>query len=75
MPANPSPPAAAPEEWVHAAHGEDLYADLGLDLSDDGIAAIEAQKDFLLRHDFIEHDFDVSGWIAREPLDIAKRDG
>jgi ABC-type nitrate/sulfonate/bicarbonate transport system substrate-binding protein len=61
----------ASEEWVHAAYGEDLYADLGIDLSDDGIAAVAAQKDFLLHHGFIEHDFDVSGWIAHEPLRIA----
>ncbi len=62
----------ATEEWVHAAYGEDLYVDLGLDLSEDGIGAVEAQKDFLLRHGFIERDFDVSGWIAREPLEIAR---
>lgn len=61
----------ATEEWVHAAYGEDLCADFGFDLSEDAIAAVEAQKDFLLRHGFIEHDFDVSGWIVREPLEIA----
>jgi ABC-type nitrate/sulfonate/bicarbonate transport system substrate-binding protein len=61
----------APEEWVHAAYGDDLYADLGLDLSEHGVAAVEAQKDFLLRHGFIEHDFDIADWIVREPLDIA----
>ncbi len=65
----------APEEWVHAAYGEDLYADLGLDLSDDGIEAVEAQKDFLLTHGFIGHDFDIAEWIVRAPLEIALRDG
>ena len=63
----------ATEEWVRAAYGEDLYADLGLDLSDEGIAAVGAQKDFMLRHGFIETDFDIADWIVREPLEIARR--
>ena len=61
----------ATEEWVDAAYGEDLYADLGLDLSEHGIAAVEAQKEFLLTHGFIDHDFDVADWIVRAPLDMA----
>ncbi len=63
----------APEEWVHAAYGADLYQNLGLDLSDDGIAAVVAQKEFLLRHGFIARDFDAAEWIAYEPLELARR--
>jgi ABC-type nitrate/sulfonate/bicarbonate transport system substrate-binding protein len=61
----------ATEEWVHRAYGDDLYADLHLNLSDKGIAAVLAQKDFLLSHGFIDQNFDISEWIVREPLKIA----
>lgn len=61
----------AAEEWVLVAYGKHLYSDLGLDLSEDGIAAGEVQKDFLLRLGFIERDFDIGQWIMPEPLDMA----
>ena len=63
----------AAEEWVFAAYGKDLYSDFGLDLSEDGIAAVEVQKGFLLRLGFIERDFDIGRWmwIMPEPLEMA----
>ena len=63
----------APEEWVDAAYGDDFTSRLGLDLSEAGITAVDSQKDFLLRHGFIERDFDIGEWIEPGPLDIARR--
>jgi ABC-type nitrate/sulfonate/bicarbonate transport system substrate-binding protein len=56
------------EETAHDAFGEALPDQLVPDLSDDNVAAIVAQKDFLLAHDFIKRDFDVEKFIARGPL-------
>ena len=56
------------EETAHDAFGETLPDQLVPNLSDDNVAAIVAQKDFLLAHDFIKTDFDVERFIARGPL-------
>ncbi len=40
-------------------------------LSDDDVAALEDQKNFLLGAGFIRHDFDLTRWIAAEPLAAA----
>ncbi|MBT5851097.1 MAG: ABC transporter substrate-binding protein, partial [Acidimicrobiaceae bacterium] len=57
------------EEWVEIAYGEDLFTSLEPSLSAGVVDALENQKDFLLRHGFIEHDFDVSEWAAPELYD------
>jgi ABC-type nitrate/sulfonate/bicarbonate transport system substrate-binding protein len=61
----------APEEWVEAAYHSDFNRQMMPDLSAEFIAAIESQKDFLLRWDFIEHDFDTSAWVDPLPLEEA----
>lgn len=58
-------------EEARAAYGEIAHRNFGLDLSPlrrDGLAR---QKDFLLRHGFITHDFDVAAWIDPRPLPLA----
>jgi ABC-type nitrate/sulfonate/bicarbonate transport system substrate-binding protein len=57
------------EEWVEIAYGEDLFASLEPSLNAEMHLAVENQKDFLLRHGFIEHDFDVGEWAAPELYD------
>ena len=57
------------EEWVEIAYGEDLFTSLEPSLSAEVVSALENQKDFLLHHGFIEHDFDVGEWAAPELYD------
>ena len=57
------------EEWVEIAYGEDLFTSLKPSLSTVVVDALENQKDFLLRHGFIEHNFDVGEWAAPELYD------
>ena len=64
---------ASTEEWVDLAYGEDVHLQLAPNLSDDSIAAIESQKDFLRRWQFIERDFDVHAWVDPYPLEEALR--
>ncbi|WP_214107881.1 ABC transporter substrate-binding protein [Acrocarpospora catenulata] len=56
------------EEWVDHGHPLDLHSRLTPSLDEDLIAAVESQKDFLLRNGFITTDFDVREWIDPEPL-------
>ncbi|MBI3091534.1 MAG: ABC transporter substrate-binding protein [Candidatus Tectomicrobia bacterium] len=58
----------APAEWVDAAHASDFHCRMEVNLAEESIAAIERQKDFLLRWGFIKADFDLQAWIAWEPL-------
>jgi ABC-type nitrate/sulfonate/bicarbonate transport system substrate-binding protein len=62
---------AAPLEWVEAGHGSDFHTKFTPDLSDESIDALISQKDFLLKWGFIEHDFDVRGWVEPKPLEMA----
>ena len=70
-----------PEETVDKlAEGYDVYPEIlranfhdhaqgiQIDLSDVKVAALGAQKDFLLKHGLIEKDFDLEPWVVREPL-------
>ncbi len=70
-----------PEETVdQLARGYDVYPEIlrdsfedhaggiQIDLSDDKVEALRAQKDFLLKHQLIEKDFDFEPWVVREPL-------
>ena len=62
----------ATAEWVSAAYGSDVHRQLGLDLDERSISAIEAQKEFLLQRGYIEADFDVRRWIDPVPMAIAR---
>jgi ABC-type nitrate/sulfonate/bicarbonate transport system substrate-binding protein len=59
----------ATPEWVAAAYGAHLHERLTPFLSEDGLAALAAQKAFLLRHGFIDEDFDLEDWVDRRPLE------
>jgi ABC-type nitrate/sulfonate/bicarbonate transport system substrate-binding protein len=50
----------------------DLADQLDVNLAPENVAALQRRKDFLLEHGFIERDFDLDEWIAREPLEQAK---
>jgi ABC-type nitrate/sulfonate/bicarbonate transport system substrate-binding protein len=63
----------APEEWVEAAYGGDFIEHMVPNLSDRSVAALAAQKAFLLRHGFINADFNVGDWIDRRPLERLQR--
>lgn len=54
------------EEWVDLAYGAALSSSLEPSLSDDLLAALESQKNFLLAHGFIEHDFNVRAWAVQD---------
>lgn len=56
------------EETVEVAYGPELTDHLDIDLSPFRIAALGGRKDFLLRHGFIHHDFDLGEWIDPRPL-------
>ena len=56
------------EEIALEAFGENLPDQLSVDLSDDKVAALDAQKEFLLSHGFIGKDFDIEKFIVRGPL-------
>jgi ABC-type nitrate/sulfonate/bicarbonate transport system substrate-binding protein len=56
------------EEIALEAFGENLPQQLSVDLAEDKVAALDAQKEFLLRHGFIGKDFDIEKFIVRGPL-------
>jgi ABC-type nitrate/sulfonate/bicarbonate transport system substrate-binding protein len=56
------------EEIALEAFGENLPDQLSVDLADDKVAALDAQKEFLPRHRFIGKDFDIEKFIVRGPL-------
>lgn len=61
------------EHWVRHAYPADLHLQLKIDLDQHDIAAFSNFKDFLLRHSFIPHDFDIEGWIDPAPLQAARQ--
>jgi ABC-type nitrate/sulfonate/bicarbonate transport system substrate-binding protein len=63
---------AAAEELVAPAFAPDFHEQLVPELSEEGIRMIESQKEFLLKHGFIEHDFDVRAWMDPRPLKLAR---
>jgi ABC-type nitrate/sulfonate/bicarbonate transport system substrate-binding protein len=56
------------EVLVEQSWGDDLVDGLDLNLSEDNIAALQSQQEFLLHHGFITHAVDLEQWIDREPL-------
>jgi ABC-type nitrate/sulfonate/bicarbonate transport system substrate-binding protein len=61
------------EESIIAAYGTELHHRLGVDLSEERVAALESQKAFLRDLNLISGDVDIPAWICREPLEEAKR--
>jgi ABC-type nitrate/sulfonate/bicarbonate transport system substrate-binding protein len=61
------------EEIAIEAFGNALPDRLSPNLSDEKIAALVSQKEFLLRHGFISKDFDLEQFIDRGPLAEANR--
>jgi len=55
------------EEFVTLTYGSALERVFRTDLAAEKIAGLRAQKDFLLRHGFIQ-DFDFDAWIDHRPL-------
>jgi len=60
------------EETVEVAYGDQLTGRLDIDLSPFRRTALARRKDFLLRHGFINTDFDLDGWIDPRPLERAQ---
>lgn len=61
-----------PVGLVEASFGADVSQDLELKLDPLSRDAIRAQQDFLLRHGFIDRDFDVDQWVDPRPLELAR---
>lgn len=62
---------ATPAE-VLASHGANVHHSFRPKLSDDYIAGLETQKNFLRDWGYIQHDFSVADdWVVREPLERA----
>jgi ABC-type nitrate/sulfonate/bicarbonate transport system substrate-binding protein len=59
------------DDLVEAAYGEKLAPELDVNLSDENIARVAAQKAFLLKHGFIKTDFKLEEWIDAHPLETA----
>ena len=60
------------EEEAARTHGQAGLAKLEPLLTPAVIAAVEYQKDFLLREGFLEADFPISEFVAPEPLSAAR---
>lgn len=60
------------DDSVEAAYGEKLAPELELNLSEENIARVAAQKTFLLKHGLIEKDFNLDEWIDARPLEAAR---
>jgi ABC-type nitrate/sulfonate/bicarbonate transport system substrate-binding protein len=60
-----------PEEWVVPAYGADFHEQLQIGLREPWIQALEAQKDFMVKHGFVKQDFSVREWIDPAPLQAA----
>lgn len=62
----------AGDEGVRTAYRGDFHLHFHPDLSDERLALLVQQKDFLLDHAFLQADVDVEQWAAREPLREAR---
>lgn len=58
---------------VDAAYRNDYHRSLHPDLSDDRVAMLKTQADFLWAHGFLDTRIDVERWIDRRPLEAALR--
>ncbi|WP_219061959.1 ABC transporter substrate-binding protein [Pseudomonas sp. UMAB-08] len=57
------------EYWVAAAYGEDAHQRLVTRLEERSLDALQNLTDFLQRHRFIEHSFNVRDWVDDRPLE------
>lgn len=51
----------------------DIAAGVQIDLNPSLVAALRVQKDFLLQHRLIRHDFDIDAWVDPAPLHEARQ--
>lgn len=56
------------ENWVSYAYGTNVHRNLHLNLNRENIQRLTILKNFLLKHEFIQRDFDVQQWIDPGPL-------
>ena len=62
------------ENWVRFAYGDKVHQHLGTDLAESSIAGLEEFKNFLLKWNFLQADFDLRSWIDPQPLaDLERR--
>lgn len=54
------------EEQIRAAHGPGFAENFRLTLDDTALNAVESYKDFLLNNGFLDADFSVRDWVARD---------
>jgi 2'-hydroxybiphenyl-2-sulfinate desulfinase len=57
---------------VAAAHRGDFHRRLAPDLSGTRLSLLEAQKEFLMTHRFLDRDVPLDTWVAHEPLAAAR---
>lgn len=60
------------EEQIHAAHGPGFARSFGLTLDDTALNAVTAYKDFLFQSGFLDADFSVADWTAKDLWDQAQ---
>jgi ABC-type nitrate/sulfonate/bicarbonate transport system substrate-binding protein len=60
------------EESFRASFPPDFYQTLEPELSEQGLAALEIQKQFLLDHTYIERDFSLQEWADASFLEAAR---
>ncbi|SDF43148.1 MULTISPECIES: ABC transporter substrate-binding protein [unclassified Duganella] len=61
----------AGSEGVAAAYRDGFHLSLAPDLSDERLSLFELQKNFQLRHGFLDRDVDVRAWADHAPLKAA----
>src|SRR5207244_5579771 len=61
----------ASEAWEEAILPRDLHLQLGLDLSEQGLAALKSQLAFLREQKLLDVGLDLDAWVRREPLERA----
>lgn len=62
----------ADEAYISGAYRNDFHRSLHLDLSDERLALLERQKDFLYANGFLEADVDVPAWVDHTILNAAR---
>jgi len=61
------------DELIESTYGKRLAPELQLNLIEENVARIAAQKEFLLKHRFIANDFSLDDWIDARPLAAARQ--
>lgn len=63
----------SPEEWIAPSYRDEAANALAVSLEPRLVAAVESQKQFLLAHGFIEHDFPIGDWVDARPLSLLSK--